>query len=400
MGAPDFPADQMKHAAPGEGPRVLIVASPREIAPLTAVIEDGGLSGVMALPLDSDEPLGGAQLGRARLLVLEVDPGSSASMQRLTRVAEERPGLIVIAAVRDATVSLIRTIVREGVADVVSLPFDPQEVLQATLDAMARRDGDTRPPTTLAPLLSVVRSVGGCGATTVATHLAGALAASDTSGKGALVADLDVQFGTVTDYLGLAPNGRLNDLLEAHGRLDEELLKSVVIGAGEQLSVVAAPDTIMPLEQIDTDQLLKVIQLFRQQYGMVVLDLPADWTSWTLSAAAESDAILMVVELSLPSLRQAKRRLDLFRSVGIEDSAVHIVANRVERRLFSTIDLSDVARTLSHPVLASLALEEPLVSAAQNQGQLVNAVRPKSRFATDITKLAALLRSGPLNRGG
>ena len=101
----------------------------------------------------------------------------------------------------------------------------------------------------------------------------------------------------------------------------------------------------------------------------------------------------MVVETTLPSLRQAKRRLDLFRSVGIEDSAVAIVVNRAEKRLFGTIDLTDVSRTLGREVLGSVALDQQLVSAAQNQGKLVGAFRAKSRFATDIARLAQALAS-------
>jgi pilus assembly protein CpaE len=213
-----------------------------------------------------------------------------------------------------------------------------------------------------------------------------------------VIVDLDLQFGSVADFLGVKPRGNLADLLGVENRLDEELLRSVAGEAEGGLSVIAAPDAIMPLESVDTDDLLRVLTLLRQQYDYVVLDLPANWTNWTLSAALAADAILMVVELSIASLRQARRRLELFRSVGIEDRAVEIVVNRVEKRLFRTIGLDDVARTLGHAVLGNIALDAPTVSTAQNQGTLVGSVRRKSRFVADLTEIGQQLRAGLLAR--
>lgn len=381
-----------------QGTGVVIVASPEEVDRLGPDVGGTALSGVTTLPVPPASPLPLAKLADARLIVLEVDTDSAASMQRLIETRDAFPSQIVIAAIRNPTVSLVRALVHQGVADVVSLPFERAEVLQVALDALARHDAQTKPATTSAPLLSVVRSIGGCGATTIATHVAAALAKELNGGAGVCLADLDIQFGTACDYLGVTPHGRLDDLLDAGARLDEDLLQSVAVAVEDQLSVIAAPDGILPLEQVDVDQLLRVIALLRQRFAAVVLDLPADWTNWTLSAAAQSSAILMVVETTLPSIRQAKRRLDLFRSVGIEDSAIAIVVNRAEKRLFGTIDLADVSNTLGREVLGSVALDQQLVSAAQNQGKLVGAFRAKSRFATDIARLAQVLASGQLQR--
>ena len=181
-------------------------------------------------------------------------------------------------------------------------------------------------------------------------------------------------------------------------RLDEELLRSVATEAGDGLSVISAPDSIMPLESVDTDDLLRVIRLLRQQYGYVVLDLPANWTNWTLSAALVASSVLLVVELSVASLRQAQRRLELFRSVGIDEQAIEIVVNRTEKRLFRAIDIQDVSKTLRHSVLGTVALDAPAVSAAQNRGVLVGNVHRKSRFAQDIGRLGETMRAGRLSR--
>ncbi len=244
----------------------------------------------------------------------------------------------------------------------------------------------------------MVRSIGGCGATSIATHLAAELGAQETSGKGAVIVDLDMQFGSIADYLGIGQRGSILDLIEAGARLDDELLASVTSDLGKGLSAITAPDIIMPLEAVDTQGLLTVIQFLCQQYNYVVLDLPSDWTNWTLSAALATDVIVMVVELTLPSLRQAKRQLNLFRSVGIEDRNIEIVVNRVRKLRSGAINLGDVGTTLSHSVLGSIALDEPIVSTAQNQNVLVSAMKRNSRFVSDVAEVAELLRTSLLSR--
>jgi pilus assembly protein CpaE len=99
----------------------------------------------------------------------------------------------------------------------------------------------------------------------------------------------------------------------------------------------------------------------------------------------------MVVELSVASLRQARRRLDLFASVGIEGNEVQLIVNRAERRLFKTIDIGDASQTLGRPVLGSVSLEDPLVSTAQDQGLMVHQLSRKSKFQGDVRAVAEAL---------
>lgn len=377
---------------------ILIVAGPSYIDAFVAAVGGNFPAGVRAEAFEPSEPVPPHVLQGATQIVVEVDTRDARSMRRLSALREVHPEVPMIAAISDANVSLVRTLVRQGVSDVVSLPLDPEELMQVVLEASVRRDTRPRAAQALAPLVAVARSIGGCGATSIATHLASDLAAHAPGGRGAVVVDLDLQFGNVAVYLGINARGNINDLLEAGNRLDDQLLSSVAGDAGDGLSVIAAPEAILPLESVDTDQLLRVIHLLRQRYGYVVLDLPANWTNWTLSAALAADAIVLVCELSIASLRQARRRLELFNEVGIERSAIEIVVNRVEHRLFKAIDLDDVARTLHHPVLGKVALEAPLVSTSQDQGMLASAVHRKSKFMADVRAIGKSLRESSLKR--
>ena len=84
-----------------------------------------------------------------------------------------------IAAIQQADVSLVRTLIRQGITDVAALPFSPDELSSQILEALAPLRDEPK-DSDLGLVTAVVRSSGGCGSTTVLTHLAAALAAASS----------------------------------------------------------------------------------------------------------------------------------------------------------------------------------------------------------------------------
>lgn len=346
------------------------------------------------VPLPADSPLPNRALHQARVLVVEVNPAKPASLSRIGEIRKARPNLPIIVAINEADVSLTRTLIRQGVYDVADLPFAPDELEAQVLDATATLtsldEGND-----LAPMITVVRSAGGCGATTVITHLAAALAELDTSGRGVCVVDLDLQNGEVAPYVSLEPTASVSSLLDAGERLDDELLLSTSVQSGYGFSVIAAPNDISPIENVDVDQMLKILRMVRKRFGIVLVDLPANWTNWSVSAALASSELVLVTDLSIGSLRQAKRRLNLLAYFDILPKQVKVVVNKVERRMFKTISLNEVAETLRSDVIASLSDEGRAMQAAQDQGMLITDTARNSKFAGQIQELARrILESG------
>jgi pilus assembly protein CpaE len=338
-------------------------------------------------PISPEDPIHRDQLAGLGLAVIEVCPNERRSIERLIQLVNDLPDLSVVAAIRSPDVALVRTLLREGVADVVSLPLDPVELNQVVLEVLARR---TRSGARLCPMIAVMKATGGCGATTTATQLLGRLVETDWVGAPPLLVDLDVQSGTAADYLGVEPTGSVLDLLQSSERLDDALIQSIV-SSKDGYAVLSAPRDIHPLGAIETENLLKTLQFARLHFGAVLVDLPASWTDWSLSLLTECDAVLMVSELSLHSLRQAKRNLDLLDSVGVPQERIKIVLNRVGKRLFGALRSEDAERVLRCELLANLPLE-PELSKGQQAGLLVAEHARKSRYAQELSRLAASVR--------
>ena len=391
MGDQQYPIDTQKGTDSRFPERLTIVGSAKYVDGLLDSLDPQEVAEIslVAVELDGEVPV--EVLDPASCIVIEVDPSVPASLDRLESIRLHAPALPQIAAIADASIALVRTLIKQGVADVVSLPFDSDEILQASISAAEDKAKSITIPGKTAPVIAVVRAVGGSGATTIATHLADELGREESADRGACLIDLDIQYGAAASSMGLAPRRTLHDLLVAGNRIDGSFLRAVTAQQSDHLSVIAAPEEIVPLEKIETDYLLKVVDVAKSEFDFVVLDMPSNWTSWNLSTVLAADEIVMVVELNIASLRQAKRRIELFRSFGVDSKRISIVVNRVEKKLFRTIGLDDVAKTLKQDVLMGMTNEPELLSTAQDQGQFARQIQRKSKFAKDVATLADLV---------
>lgn len=369
------------------GPMVGVFVSPDAIAATSGLADE--FSRIMivlhaTLPL---APIPGDLTEGLSAAVVEVDPREGGSIERLTRFARSHPELAVIAAARSTDVGLMRTLMREGIADLITLPISVEELTHSTLDAMARRASPAS-AVRLAPLVVVARSSGGCGATTVATHLASELATRDWRDKSAVIVDLDLQFGAVATYLNVERGGSLPELVTARDRIDAHLIDSIAVKADDRLAVIGVPDEIVPIDVTDIDGSMAVVERLRRHFGLVVIDLPPEWSNLSASLAFTADLVLIVTEVSLNSVRQARRTIDLLTALDFSPDKIELVANKVEKRMFRSISLNDVSRTLGRDALAALPADPETLQQAQNQGILAGTLTRRSPFALAIKSLA------------
>jgi pilus assembly protein CpaE len=237
-------------------------------------------------------------------------------------------------------------------------------------------------------VVTMIKSEGGVGATALLGQLATRFASGEgAAGREACLIDLDVQFGDAAFQLGLQPKLSFSDLIAAGKRLDADLLRSVATLHPSGLHLVSAPKEIMPLESVTSEQIMAIVDLATAEYGTVFVDLPMNWTNWSLSLLARSDLVLMVSELRVPSLHRARRLLDLMDSQDLHNLDVRIVLNRIEKGLFKTIDTNDAERVLRRPIAITIANDHDTMTQAIDRGVPIDEVRRKSALARDIDAL-------------
>lgn len=336
-------------------------------------------------------------LTQAAAGIVQVDTGSQVSIERFGQLAKDS-ATPLIAAAYDPPLALVRSLVRAGAHDVIPLPIDAEE-LQASLApiAEARRAQAAHGTLATGKLVSVIKAVGGVGATALLTQLATRFARSEAGrDREACVIDLDMQFGDVAFQLGLRPKLSMYDLLEAGNRLDGAMLRATAVDHAGGLKVIGAPADMMPLEGVPSEHVLQVVELATREYDTVFLDLPTNWTNWSLSLVARSDLVLLVTELTVASLNRARRQLNLLQSQDLGGLDIRIVLNRFDKSLARTISLADARKALGRNIDYLVSNDFPLMRAAVDRGVAIDEIKRKTPLAKDLDALdsgiAAALR--------
>ncbi len=329
-----------------------------------------------------------ADLASASAAVVQVNRDEPASIKRFQKLAAAT-GTPLIAAAFEPPLAFVRSLIRAGAHDVVPLPLDVADLevsLTPIRDELSRQDNQVSAGA--AKVVSIIKSVGGVGATALLTQLGIKFAEQEAAhGREACLIDFDVQFGDAAFQLGLRPSLTLADLIEAGARIDGDLLRATTARHASGLYVLASPPDMMPLESLSSDQLLQIVELAAREFGTVLVDLPTNWTNWSLSLLARSDVILLVTEMTVPSLFRARRQLDLIRSQDLDDLDVRVVINRYEKGLLKTIRLADVRDTLGRDVSFTIANDHALMCSAIDRGIPIAEIKRKSSLARDLDTL-------------
>ncbi|HXG81911.1 MAG TPA: hypothetical protein VNJ05_08935, partial [Sphingomicrobium sp.] len=120
------------------------------------------------------------------------------------------------------------------------------------------------------------------------------------------------------------------------------------------------------------------------EFGTVFVDLPANWTNWSLSLLARADLVLMVTELRVPSLHRARRQLDLLASQELDSLNLKIILNRTESGFFRTLGPADAERVLRKPVAFTIANDHATMSQAIDRGVPLAEIKRKCALVKDI----------------
>ena len=330
-----------------------------------------------------------AELAGAACAVIQVDADTPASIRRFERLVAACK-IPLLAASFEPPLALVRALIRSGAHDVVPLPLDLAE-LETSLQPLRAATAERRQSGagSRRKLVTVIKGEGGVGATSLMGQVATRFAAREhAAGREACLIDLDVQFGDAAFQLGIQPKLNLTDLIEAGSRLDGAMLRATTAAHPSGLAILAAPREITPLESLSNEQMLGLVEIAMREFGTVFIDLPHNWSNWSLSLLARSDIVLLVTELRIASLHRAKRQLNLIAGQDLGKLDVRVVVNRAEKGLFRTLKTEDAERVLGRPIAFTVANDHETMSTAIERGVPVSEIKRRGPLARDLDALA------------
>lgn len=286
------------------------------------------------------------------VLVVGSEDVTSATMKRLAHVHRARPRLVILLSDTNRTWTPAQ-MAASGASDV--LPANPTkarlraklagaleiaEQLRADSVVVTERVVIQQAPapvaSTPAPeirtthqgrVFTVASASGGCGKTFVSTNLAAYLAKS-TGGK-VLLIDLDMQFGEVAVALHLHPARTIEDLVRDLDELPESLDDYLVAHAAG-FTALCAPTDPLAGEGIAPSQITEVLEKARAEFDYIVIDTPPNLNESCLAAFDQSEMLLVMANMDVPSLKNMRRYLETLEKLDVPQKRTSLILNRAD----------------------------------------------------------------------
>jgi pilus assembly protein CpaE len=233
-------------------------------------------------------------------------------------------------------------------------------------------------------VITVFSSKGGCGKTFLSTNLAVALS---RSGAEVALVDLDLHFGDVAIMLHLFPSHTIYDAAENPG-LDALSLKSLLTRHDSGVWTLVAPTEPTIADTINPGAIGSILKLLRSAFDYVVIDTPPAFSEPVLAAFDESDWLVMLATLDVPSIKNLRLTLQTMELLHFPKSRIRVVINRADSKV--GLRLPDVEKLLSSPVDTTIPSSRS-VPLSVNKGSPIMLEEPKGPVADSIRRVAALL---------
>lgn len=275
------------------------------------------------------------------LLIFHMGECDEEELQCLAdRPAEARPATLVIGP--SGNTRFMRMAMQAGARDYLEEPVQEQE-LRAALDRF-RQESRQRPGGQEGSLMALVSAKGGAGASFLAVNLAHIMAAG--SQLSTSLVDLDLQFGSLAQYLDLRPQSGLMRAMEMADSLDAVAADACMAKHESALALLAPmEDEIVLSRDISPDRFARLLDLLKNNYDRVIVDLPRQIDELSAAVYEHADRVLLVMQQELACLRDAARlRTLLTRELGVSSDRILTVVNRYEKSL--PVELGDICHSL------------------------------------------------------
>ena len=301
-----------------------------------------------------------------------------------------QPSLPVVLVTEAMNTDVLRAALRAGIKDVIETPLTIPKVedalgivsqLQHVVDSKAARKAK------IGKVVTIMSPKGGAGKTMTTVNVALSLAQWGDPNR-VVILDADLQFGDVCISLQVDPRHTIVDVARDIDKLDEPLLDSLLARHTSGMRVLSAPLEPSLADEISTQVVVKTIGMLKRMFEYIIIDTAPFLDEPVLSILERSDIVLLVVDMDLPSVKNAKLALDTLRLIKFPFEKIRLVLNRVNSK--ARLDIDEMERSLGLEVQAAISSDK-LVPRAVNEGEPVVSLYARSRVARDLRSVARLV---------
>lgn len=281
-------------------------------------------------------------------------------------VEEHMPGLPIVAVSSHADATVLIQLVRTGVREFLSAPFQVAAVFEALgrVEQLAAKQPSG--PAEFGHIYTFLPSKPGVGTSTVAVNAAIAMARAVGTRRKALLLDMDLSSGIVGFLLKITNLHSVVEAAENSHHLDESLWNQLITSR-HNLEILHS-GRLNPDFRINSAQVQTLMEFARRHYSAVCVDVSGNLERYSLEVMQESKQIFLVVTPEIPSLHLAREKLTFLQQLELAER-VTVVLNRNHRR--AVISKEQIEGLLGVPVSMAFPNDYQGVHRALQAGRAV-----------------------------
>jgi pilus assembly protein CpaE len=315
-----------------------------------------------------------------QLVIVNLDPNAHENLKAIGKLPREFTNISFFAMSQMLDANLLMEAMSLGVKEFIPLPIS-EDKFAAAVERVASAHGMGK----RAKIIHVVPTIGGCGSTTVACNLAALLAQKQ---KTALL-DLDLIGGGVASYFDVRPRYTVSDVMDSAEKVDKQLLdNALVVHAKSQLAILARPDQPEDTQRVNQPGFQRLNNVLSRMFDNVVIDSVMSIDPVYADAIKSADVNLIVMQLNIPSAKNAERFVGALRRMGIDAGKIKIVVNRYVKK-GCDIEPDEVEKALGLKIAWMIPNDFKNAIAAINYGEPVVLRAPRSEISVSLQGLAA-----------
>jgi pilus assembly protein CpaE len=318
------------------------------------------------------------------LAIVNLDPHPQEMLKRIGHLPRQHPNVSFFLMSQTVEPHLLMEAMHLGIKEFIPLPIN-EEKFSAAMERVAQTHGMGK----RGKLIHVVPTMGGCGSTTVACNVATSLA---TKAKTALI-DLDLVRGGAAGYFDVHPRYTIADVMDSAEKADRQMLDNALcIHKNSGLAILGRPDLPEDSQRVNQAGLHRLLLILGRMFDFVVMDSMMSIDPIYQTAIAAADVNVIVMQLNVPSAKNAERYVGALRRLGIESSKMRIVVSRYVKK-GTDIEPEEVERALGLKISWMVPNDFKNALAAMNFGEPVVLRAPKSDISVSLIGLAGSLSS-------
>jgi pilus assembly protein CpaE len=286
---------------------------------------------------------------------------------------------MIIAVTVSADADTILTALRAGVNEYLYPPL--QDTLRKSLEKRAMERGRKRDGAKgNGKSYGFFSAKGGCGATTLACHVAAELGRQQQK---VLLADFDLDAGMVAFITKTKAVYSILDAVNNLHRLDISYWKALVSNGIPGVEIVSSPAALASKTQPKDEQIRHVLAFAKPHYDWTVVDLGRSLSRIGMAAMEEIDEACLVTTLEVPALHQSKQIIQTLLDSGYGKARIRLILNRSPKRLDITV--GELEKMLGVPIFAMVPNDYPELYETYAEGRMLNS---SSDLGRQLAKLA------------